>query len=66
MKKDVKSNSIFPSGNFISISGSNSIKIWDLHFNLLQHIKSKFDNWLCCWDIKDKNNFIISKFIILT
>ena len=33
MKKDVKSNSIFPSGNFISISGSNSIKIWDLHFN---------------------------------
>ena len=35
MKKDVKSNSIFPSGNFISISisDSNSIKILDLYFN---------------------------------
>ena len=34
-KKDVRSISIFPSGNFISISGSNSIKIWDLHFNYI-------------------------------
>ena len=59
-EKDVRSISIFPSGNFISISGSNSIKIWDFNFNLLQHIKSKFDNWLCCSDIKDENNFVIS------
>ena len=32
-EKNVRSISIFPSGNFISISGSNSIKILDLHFN---------------------------------
>ena len=34
-EKDIRSISIFPSGNFISISisDSNSIKILDLHFN---------------------------------
>ena len=32
-EKDVRPISIFPSGNLISIS--NSIKILDLHFNLL-------------------------------
>ena len=33
-EKNVSSISIFPSGNFISISDSNSIKILDLYFNL--------------------------------
>ena len=37
-EKNVRSISIFPSDNFISISDSNLIEIWDLHFNIYYNI----------------------------
>ncbi len=59
-EKDIRSMSIFPSGNLLSISGTNSIKIYDLNFNLLQNIIPKNREWICYSDIKDENNFLVS------
>jgi WD40 repeat protein len=52
--------SIFPSGNLLSISGVNSIKIYDINFNLLQNIIPKNREWICYSDIKDENTFLVS------
>lgn len=59
-EKDIRSMSIFPSGNLLSISGVNSIKIYDINFNLLQNIIPKNREWICYSDIKDENNFLVS------
>ena len=59
-EKDIRSMSIFPSGNLLSISGTNSIKIYDLNFNLLQNIIPKNREWICYSDIKDENTFLVS------
>ena len=50
--------SIFPSGNFISVSCDKSIKIWDkINYNLLQCIEEAHDNYINYVSIKDENNF---------
>ena len=59
-EKDIRSMSIFPSGNLLSISGVNSIKIYDINFNLLQNIIPKNREWICYSDIKDENTFLVS------
>ena len=49
--------SIFPSGNFVSVSCDKSIKIWDVEYNLLQSIEEAHSDYINYVDIKDKNNF---------
>ena len=48
---------IFPSGNSISASKDNSIKIWDSFFNLIQIIKNAHEGWILSLNIKDENIF---------
>lgn len=49
--------SIFPSGNFVSVSCDKSIKIWDTNFNLLQSIEEAHNDYINYVSIKDANNF---------
>ena len=49
--------SIFPSGNFVSVSCDKSIKIWDTNFNLLQSIEEAHNDYINYVSIKDENNF---------
>ena len=59
----IMSMSIFPLGNFISISNDKSIKIWDNQFNLLQIIEE--ENPISSVDIENDNNYIsCSKYFI--
>ena len=52
--------SVFPSGNFIVISDSNLISIYDKRHNLIQKTSDKFpyDTRINYVNIKDENNFI--------
>ena len=56
--KCVNSISIFPSGEIISVSNDKSINIYDINFNIIQHIENAHDNGINCVDIIDENNFI--------
>ena len=59
VQKDyINSISIFPSGNIISVSEDKSIKIFDIHYNILQNIKNAHDESIIYVDVKDENNFI--------
>ena len=53
----INSLSIFPSGNVVLIS-EKSIKLFDLNFNILQHIQNAHDEIITYIDIKDENNFV--------
>ena len=53
---------LFPSGNLISISGDQSIKIWNESFNLIQNIEKAHDNLIYYVDVKDENNFASCSF----
>ena len=48
----------FPSGNIISVSYDKSIKIYDIHFNIIQLISKSHNDYVLYIDIKDDNNFI--------
>jgi len=48
----------FPSGNIISVSNDQSIKIFDIHLNLIQSIENAHYSFINCVEIKDENNFI--------
>ena len=56
--REIKQICIFPSGNIISISGDQYIKIWNQNFELLQLIYYKSNDILAYIDIKDENNFV--------
>ena len=48
----------FPSGNIISVSYDKTIKIYDIHFNIIQLISKAHNDYILYIDIKDENNFI--------
>ena len=49
---------IFPSGNIISVSDDKSIKIYNIHFNIIQNIQNAHNGWITYVNVKDENNFI--------
>ena len=50
--------SIFPSGNFISVSCDKTIKIWDkINYTLLQCIEEAHNDYINYTSIKDENSF---------
>ncbi len=55
--KYISSLASFPSGNFLSVSGDKSLKIFDINLNLIQHIKEAHDACIQNVWIKDENNF---------
>ena len=55
----INSISIFPSGNIISVSSDQSIKIFENNtLNLLQHIENAHNNSIVYTSVKDENNFV--------
>ena len=54
----VYSVSSFPSGNIVSVSNDKSIKIYDIHYNIIQNIKNAYLGPINYVDIKDDNNFV--------
>ena len=54
----INSMSVFPSGNIISVSDDFSIKIFNIHFNLIQTIEDENKNAINYVEVKDDNNFI--------
>ena len=54
----VCSMSIFPSGNIISVSKDQSIKIYDINFDIIQCIENAHDDTITFVEIKDEKNFI--------
>ena len=54
--------SIFPSGNIISVSRDQSIKIYDIYFKIIQNIPNAHPNWIYDVNTKDDNNFITSSY----
>ena len=55
---EITKMSIFPLGNIITVSKDKSIKIFDIQFNLLQHIQNAHENSISYIDIEDENNFM--------
>ena len=49
--------SIFPSGNFVSVSCDKSIKIWNVNYDLMQSIEEAHDDYINYVNIKEENNF---------
>ena len=59
--KIITSVSIFPSGNFISVSKDKTIKIWDnKEFHCIQTIRDAHSKGIAFVNIKDDFNFITS------
>ena len=56
--ENIYSISTFPSGNIISVSKDNSIKIYDIHLNILQNIINAHDDAIGYIEVKDDNNFM--------
>ena len=55
----INSISKFPSGNIISVSSDQSIKIFENNtLNLLQHIENAHNNSIVYTSVKDENNFV--------
>ena len=54
----VYSISIFPSGNFISVSNESIIHIYDCFFNIIQKIENAHEKAILYVDVKDENNFV--------
>ena len=53
-EKYITSMASFPSGNFLSVSGDKSIKIYDININLIQHIKEAHNGCIQNVCIKDE------------
>ena len=56
----IESMAIFLSGNIITVSSDESIKIWDMRFNILQIIQNAHSNRIINVSIKDEDNFATS------
>ena len=56
--KRINSVSSFPSGNIISVSADKSIKIYDIHLNILQNIENAHNDAIAYVEVKDENNFM--------
>ena len=54
----IRSVSIFPSGNIISVSNDQSIKIYVNNFNILQIISNAHEHIIYYVSVKDENNFV--------
>ena len=54
----INSISIFPLGNIISVSDDKSIKIYNIHFEILQIIENAHNNGIIYINIKDEKNFV--------
>ena len=54
----INSISTFPSGNIISVSDDKIIKIFNIHFNLIQEIIDSHDDNITYVNVKDENNFM--------
>ncbi len=57
-KNSISSVSVLPSGNFVAVSYSKSIKIFEANYNLKQNILKAHDDTIRYVDIKDDNNFV--------
>ena len=57
-KNMIRSISIFPLGNIISVSKDKSIIIYDINLNILQNIQKAHNDFINYVEIKDENNFI--------
>ena len=62
----INSISTFPLGNIISVSDDKSIKIYNIHFELLQNIENAHNNGIIYVNIKDEKNFVSCSFDIKT
>jgi len=58
----IYSISLFPSGNFVSVSGDKTIKIWDENFQIIQIIKKAHDYSIIYVKVKNENNFLTCSF----
>ena len=58
----VTSMSIFPSGNFISVSENKSIYIYNSQFDIIKEIKNGHENGIYYVSAKDENNFVTCSF----
>ena len=56
--REIKQICIFPSGNIISISGDQYIKIWNENLELKQKIYYDNSDILAYINVKDENNFV--------
>ncbi len=54
--------SVFPSGNFVSVSSDKSIKIWNKEKENIQTIKNAHNDTIYYVSIKDENNFATCSF----
>ena len=54
--------SVFPSGNFVSVSSDKSIKIWNKNNENIQNIKNAHNDSIYYVSIKDENNFATCSF----
>jgi len=54
--------SVFPSGNFVSVSSDKSIKIWNKQNENIQIIKNAHNDTIYYISIKDENNFATCSF----
>ena len=54
----IETISVFPSGNFITVSHDKSIKIYDMSLNIIQIIENAHNGYIYYVDIKDDNNFV--------
>ena len=58
-EKIINSLSIFPSGNIISVSSDQSIKIFENNtLKIIQHIENAHNNSIIYVSVKDENNFV--------
>ena len=58
----VTSISVFPSGNFISVSEDKNMYIYNSQFEILQEIENAHNNGIYYVYVRDENNFITCSF----
>ena len=58
----ITSISVFPSGNFISVSENKSIYIYNSQFEKIKEINNGHENGIYYVNVKDENNFVTASF----
>ena len=61
-KNHITSISVFPSGNFVSVSKDKSFIIWDSQYNSVQIKQNAHENSISCVNVKDEFNFVTCSF----